>query len=216
MLVKFERQFRLHFQKNIKGDEEAMAIKKRAVAGKATPTVPNHDGLKKKSVLSEELTSNKYYQHEAPTQKDAFAEALVTAEKNKKRVMEIQVGEKKAQPKIKEGRFIAITTEAKLEQNIESKYGTNDRVTITFEVLLDQDGENSVTLIEKFWVSRSDSSRYYQLLSQLLKFDARQGFHIKDLIGVACEVIVVHNEISSGTYANISDLEVISMEGNNK
>jgi|SRR5690625_2901147 len=191
-----------------------MAIKKRAIAGKETPTVPNDVGLKKKSVLSKELTNNKHYQHEAPTQKDAFAEALVKAEENKKRVMTIQVEEKKAQPKIKEGRFVAITTDAQLEQNIESKYGTNDRVTITFEVLLDQDGKDSVTLIEKFWVSRSDSSRYYQLLSKLLQFDARQGFHIKDLIGVACEVIVVHNEISSGTYANIADVEVISMEEN--
>lgn len=186
-----------------------MSIKKRSTTGNAIPRVTGTERLRRESKLSKELEGDKTFQPEA---KDAFMQALEKAKENKKKAETIRVDERKAKPTVAEGRYTAITVDAKLEKGIESKYGFNDRVTITFEVFLDADGEKSISLTEKFWVARSDDSRYYQLLSKLLQFDARLGFNIKELIGIVCEVDVVHNEISSGIYANISDLEIMEEE----
>jgi len=189
-----------------------MSIKKRNVASNKTPRKSNHDGIKKSSVPNEKSAGDKDYQHRGETELDAFDRALAKASENKRRVKEIQIREKKAQPKILEGQYIAITIDAQLESDIESKYGRNDRVTVPFEIFLGEDYQESILLTEKFWASGSESSRYYQLLSKLLQHDARRGFNVKDLIGVACEVIIVHNETPNGTFANIADVEVINME----
>lgn len=173
-----------------------MAIKKRNVASNETP--------------NEKSVDEKEHQHEVEL--DAFDRALAKASENRRRVKEIQVNEKKAEPKVEVGQYIAITTDAQLESNIESKYGRNDRITVPFEIFLNDDYQESILLTEQFWASGNESSRYCQILSKLLQHDARRGFNVKDLIGVACEVIIVHNETPNGIYANIKDVEVINME----
>lgn len=189
-----------------------IAIKKRNVAGDEMPRRSNQNGIKESPVPNEKSVVDKDYQHGGETDLDAFDRALAKASENRRRVKEIQVREKKAQPKIQEGQYIAITTDAQLESNIESKYGRNDRITVPFEIFLGEDYQESILLTEKFWASGSESSRYCQILSKLLQHDARRGFNVKDLIGVACEVIIVHNETLNGTYANIADVEAINME----
>lgn len=170
--------------------------------------------IKKKSLSNPKSAEEKDYHQGGRCDRDAFERALDKAHINKDKVKAIQVGEKKAKPKIEEGRYLAITTEAQLERNIESKYGPNDRVTISFEIFIDEDFHESILLTERFWASGNESSRYCQILSKLLQFDARTGFRMEDVIGVTSEIIIVHNETSSGIYANIADLEVIILEEN--
>lgn len=173
-----------------------MAIKKRNVASNETP--------------NEKSVDEKEYLHEVEL--DAFDRALAKASENRRRVKEVQVKEKKAEPKVEVGQYIAITTDAQLESNIETKYGRNERITVFFELFLNDDYQESILLTEKFLASANEGSRYYQILSGLLQRDARQGFHIRDLIGIPCEVTIIHNETPKGIYANIGDLQVIDME----
>lgn len=187
-----------------------MAIKKRNITGKDTPRKSNQGGITKKSVSNEQSVDEKEHQHEVEL--DAFDRALAKASESRKRVKEIKVKEKKAQPKLEVGEYIAITTDAKLESDLESKYGRNDRITVPFEIFLNDDYQESILLTEQFWASGNESSRYCQILSKLLQHDARQGFHIRDLIGIPCEVTIVHNETPNGIYANIGDVQVIDME----
>lgn len=190
-----------------------MAIKKRRPAGDEIPRGSNHGGIKKRAVPNEKPTGDKDYQDRGGNERDAFERALDKANKNKRRVKEVQMGDRKAQPKIQEGRYIAITMDAQLESNVKNEYGFNDRITIPFAVIT-EDYTDSVLLTEKYWASGSEGSRYFHILSKLLRFDPRQGFHIKDLIGLTCEVVIVHNQTSNGTFANIADVEVISIEEN--
>lgn len=128
-----------------------MAIKKRNVASNETPRKSNQYGIKESTVPNKKLVNDKENQYEGGAGQDAFDRALAKASENKRRVEAIRVDERKAKPKVAEGEYTAITVDAQLEKNIESKYGSNDRVAITFEVFLDRDVEKSISLIEKFW-----------------------------------------------------------------
>ena len=187
-----------------------MAIKKRNVASNETPSKSDHIRITKSMIPNENSVNEKKHQHEVEL--DAFDRALAKASENRRRVKEIQVKEKKAEPKVEVGEYIAITTDAKLESAIKSRYGHNDRITVSFEIFLNDDYQESILLTEQFWASGNESSRYCQILSKLLQHDARQGFHIRDLIGIPCEVTIVHNETPNGIYANIGDVQVIDME----
>lgn len=191
-----------------------MAIKKRRPAGDEIPRGSNHGGIKKRAVPNEKPTGDKDYQDGGGNERDAFERALDKANENKRRVKEVQMGDRKAQPKLEAGKYIAITTDAKPERNIESKYGVNDRVEISFEVFIDEDFQESILLTEKLWASGSEDSKYCQILSELLQFDARMGFRLKDVIGVTCEVTIVHNRTHQGIFSNVAGVEVISIEEN--
>src|SRR5699024_8172334 len=116
------------------------------------------------------------------------------------------------EPKVEVGEYIAITTDAKLESAIKSRYEHNDRITGSFEIFLNDDYQESILLTEQFLSSENESARYCQILSKLLQHDARQGFHISDLISIQLQVTIVHNETPNGIYANIGDVQVIDME----
>lgn len=191
-----------------------MAIKKRRPIGEKMPRGLNQGGIKKRSVSNEKSAGEREHQHESEAGQDALDRALAKASENRRRVKEIQMRDRKAQPKLEAGKYIAITTDAKPERNIESKYGLNDRVAISFEVFIDEDFQESILLTEKLWASGSEDSKYCQILSKLLQFDARMGFRLKDVIGVTCKVTIVHNQTPNGTFANIANVEVINVEEN--
>lgn len=92
-----------------------MAIKKRNIAGKDIPRKSNQGGITKKSVSNEQSASEKEHQYEGKAGQDALELALAKASENRRRVKETQVRDRKAQPKVEAGRYIAITTDCKLE-----------------------------------------------------------------------------------------------------
>jgi hypothetical protein len=143
------------------------------------------------------------------------AEVLAAIAKAKQRINEIEnqeIDRIQIKPKAPEGSFIAVTTDAKLERNQKSHFGMNDRIKVTFTVLVPNHDPESVELTSTYWKSSSPTSVYCLQLTELLGKDVRQGFSLRDLIGITCQVSIEHRQTDSGTYASIAEVKPVNIE----
>lgn len=148
-----------------------------------------------------------------PTLNPAIVTALAQAAKNKSQV-KAAIAKQKIQPKLPEGIFVAVVTNAVLERNQPSTYGLNDRIKVHFSVCVNGSDE-AVELISAYWKSATENSLYYRHLSALLGVDPREGFNLSDLIGQTCQIEIRHNTTEKGTFANINSITLINLNPTN-
>lgn len=90
----------------------------------------------------------------------------------------------------------------------ESQYGAKERIKITFEMLDQKDKENKPIEVQVF-ASKSigAKSTLFKLLSQL-GISAKGQFDAEELVGITCQVVVVHRKNNDGTktFANIDSI----------
>lgn len=143
----------------------------------------------------------------SPKEKMAFSNVLAKVKENKRNASAIKVEQNKTKPKVDEGTFLAITTDAELEKNQSSTYGTNDRIRVRFHIFRSENDTEGVEIATTCWKSNSTKSRYYQILSQLLQEDPGTEFELSSLIGVTCEVTIEHVDGNNGVFSNISEVK---------
>ncbi|WP_108672467.1 hypothetical protein [Peribacillus acanthi] len=134
--------------------------------------------------------------------------SLQKAQENKSTIAQ-SVPQQKYKAKLLPGNYIAVLTNAVYEKNQPSKFGINNRVKATYEVI--NNGETH-ELIVQYWESPADSSLYTRHLSILLGRDSRDGFTLNELIGSVVEIEVVHNETEKGVYANIENITPVDIK----
>lgn len=124
-----------------------------------------------------------------------------------------KVEQPKYVPKVAPGTYPAITTKAEMERNAKSNFGINDKVIVTFTIFVTtpDNTQEGIELRQTYWKAKTDTSPYYQYLSQLLNADPRNGFSLKDLMGIPCEVVVTHNQGDKGTFANVSHIKKVNL-----
>lgn len=132
-------------------------------------------------------------------------QALLEAEAKKKHVGSV-VPQQKYAPKLEEGVYIAVTTDVDYQKNQPTEYGVSDRICITLTVLQDN---NNVELISRYWLSKSESSRYVKHLGELLGYDPRLGFELNELLGKTVELEVQHFKNDKGVFASVKTLKSI-------
>lgn len=130
-------------------------------------------------------------------------QALLAAEAKKKQVASV-VPQQKYAPKLDEGIYIAVTTDVEYQQNQPTEFGVSDRVCITLTV---PQNNNNVEIISRYWLSKSEDSRYVKHLSELLGYDPRLGFDLNELLGKTVELDVHHFENDKGVFASIKALK---------
>lgn len=127
--------------------------------------------------------------------------------------VETIVGAYEIKPKAPEGILLGVTTDARLERKQPSRFGINDCVKLTYQLITSDDAyEKDVEITATYWKSNSENSIYNKILSELLQKDARKGFHLNELSGIPCEVTITHNHVEHGTYANITDVKRIELD----
>lgn len=156
------------------------------------------------------MTTNQTDNIKNPTLNPTLFAAMAQAAKNKL-LVNASIEEQKFQPKLPEGIFIAIVTNAVLERNQPSMYGTNDRIKVYFSVCVSGNDE-PVEFITTYWKSATESSLYNRHLSALLGHDARDGFKLSDLIGITCQIQIKHNTTEKGVFANIDSIKLIKLD----
>ena len=132
-------------------------------------------------------------------------QALLKAEAKKKQVASV-VPQQKYAPKLDEGVYIAVTTDVEYQQNQPTEFGVSDRVCITLTV---PQGNNNVELISRYWLSKTEDSRYVKHLGELLGYDPRLGFELNELLGKTVELEVHHFENDKGIFASVKTLKSI-------
>ncbi|KAA2396101.1 hypothetical protein F2Y18_15765 [Bacillus cereus] len=135
----------------------------------------------------------------------AIMEALQKAQANKSKVADVVPGQKYL-PKLVPGKYIAVVTKVQYEKNQPSKFGINNRVKVTFDVITNDESQE---LVVSYWESPSDTSLYVLHLSSLLGRDSRDGFTLNELNGVIAQIEVVHNKTEKGIFVNIQCIQVI-------
>lgn len=132
-------------------------------------------------------------------------QALLKAEAKKKQVASV-VPQQKYAPKLDEGVYIAVTTDVEYQQNQPTEFGVSDRVCITLTV---PQANNDVELISRYWLSKTEDSRYVKHLGELLGYDPRLGFELNELLGKTVELEVHHFENDKGIFASVKTLKSI-------
>ncbi|WP_108307366.1 hypothetical protein [Metalysinibacillus jejuensis] len=147
------------------------------------------------------------------TANEKFLEMMAKAQQNKQKVS-AQIGKQQYVPKVSEGQFVAVTTDAKLEQNLPTKYGLNDCIKVTYSILVPNE-TNPVDIVMTYWKTASITSLYVKQLSVLLGADARDGFAVSNLIGKQCLVSIKHNHMNDGRiFANVDELTLLNLQNN--
>lgn len=151
-----------------------------------------------------------------PAKYDAIAElAILQAQaKENQQKAEATVNASRIIPAAPEGTYLGVTTNALFEKNLPSKYGTNDRIKVDYQFINPAASNEVIKMTAIYWLSNSEKSQYYRYLSELLQKDPRKGFHIKELIGITCEVEITHNPVENGAYANITNVKQIDVDEN--
>lgn len=132
-------------------------------------------------------------------------QALLAAEAKKKVVASV-VPQQKYAPKLAEGTHIAVTTDVEYQQNQPTEFGVNNRVCITLTVPQDN---NNVEIVSRYWLSKTEDSRYVKHLGELLGYDPRLGFELNELLGKTVELEVQHFETDKGIFASVKTLKSI-------
>src|SRR5699024_12767688 len=122
-----------------------MAIKRSPITKRLTEKEQVITG--RRTSLNKESMNNGNDKHETASNNNVFAETLAKAKQKKRNAKTIKVAQKKVQPKVDKGTYLAITTDAQLEKNVQSTFGVNDRIKITFEVFVTESASNSTTLV---------------------------------------------------------------------
>lgn len=144
---------------------------------------------------------------------DKFLEIIAKAQENKQKAT-VYIDKQQYVPKVAEGQYIAVTTNAKLEQNTKTKFGLNDCVKVTYSLIVPNE-MSPVEITMTYWKTASPTSLYVNQLSILLSSDSRMGFSISDLIGKQCQVTIKHNHMEDGRiFANVDQLALINLQSN--
>lgn len=132
-------------------------------------------------------------------------QALLAAEAKKNQVASV-VPQQKYAPKLNEGVYIAVVTDAEYQQNQPTDFGVSDRVCITLSV---PHSDKTVEIVSRYWVSKTDDSRYVTHLKALLGQDPRLGFDLNELLGQVVELEIHHFENDKGVFASVSTIKQI-------
>lgn len=136
---------------------------------------------------------------------------VLTSSKKAKANTAAYIGPSIIKPKVEEGRFVAVTTNATYIQNKQTKNGLRNCIEVTFSIFISED-KKTVDLRKFYWESDHHTFNDEQQLSNLLGEDVRNGFHVSDLIGKCCEVEIMHQIAGThAVYANIVDVYPITI-----
>lgn len=140
-------------------------------------------------------------------------EALATANEAKEKVT-AYIGPSQIKPKLDEGRYLAITTNATYILNKQTKNGLRNCIEVTFSIFASPDKE-PVELRKFYWETENNTFYDEHQFSCLLGYDARKGFHVSDLIGKYCEVEITHYTASAyAVYSNITNVYSVEIPTN--
>lgn len=139
-----------------------------------------------------------------------FLELVAKAEENKAKAA-VVVSREQYVPKVNEGQYLAISTDATFEQQLKTKAGLRDCIKIFYSIIVPNEIE-PVELTMYYWKTASPTSPYVRQLSTLLGSDSRDGFNISSLIGKYCQVQIKHDKLEDGRiFINVEELSLLNL-----
>lgn len=115
---------------------------------------------------------------------------------------------------LNEGCYTAVTTAAIYQSNIPARDELVDVIDLELDVYKSNDDYGSVEkahLKERYFISRSENSKFCLHIGELIGKDPRAGFNTGELIGRIVQVEIKHNTPKNRTFANIESLRVIDV-----
>lgn len=114
-------------------------------------------------------------------------------------------------PLCPDGLHSAVVVDAVDLGNQSSPWGEKHKLSLVFETQLTDEEGTSYILASRYNWSLHEKSNLRKDLERLLgkKFTSEElleGFNLESLVGMSCNILVVHNETDDRTYANIESL----------